>query len=280
MVMPIRVAAVSFLNTRPLIHGLGENSSVIELTRALPSRLADLLDEGRADVALLPVVDTFRGRCGGILGSTGIACRGEVGSVKLFGVTPLPEVRTILADRGSHTSAALTRVLLRESIGTAPLMVETEPRPGHLPGEGEAILVIGDRCFEYERDLREKGLSKVWSRDLGQWWHEVTGLPFVFAVWAVARDFDPAQGAALAEILVSARDRGLDVLDDLAGEAAAEGRLGPGGEATAAAIVYYFRHNLLYRLGDEEERGMRRFHELCLRHGVIPEGPFPAVVRG
>lgn len=277
--MSFRIAAVSFLNTRPLIHGLTADSGV-ELTRALPSRLAGLLESGQADVALLPVVETFRGRCGGILTGTGIACRGDVGSVKLFGVTPLEEVRTVLADRGSRTSVALTQVLIKESAGIAPVFKETEPRPGHLPGKGEAILVIGDRCFKYERELREKGHDRVWSRDLGAWWSELTGLPFVFAIWAVAPGFDPVRAAELSEILTSARDRGLEALDELASEAAAEGRLGLGGEATAAAIVYYFRHNLLYRLGDEEEHGMRRFHELCLRHGVIPEGSFPAVVRG
>ena len=280
MAMLFRVAAVSFLNTRPLIHGLGDDASQVALTRALPSRLAGLLEAGEADVALLPVIETFRGRSGGILPGTGIACRGEVGSVKLFGVTPLDEVETILADRGSRASVALAEVLLRESTGGAPVFRETEPRPGQLPGEGEALLVIGDRCFEYERELRKMEQPGVWSRDLGQWWTEMTGLPFVFAVWAVASDFDPTRAADLARILTAARDRGLTSLDELAAEAAAEGRLGHGGEATAAAIVYYFRHNLLYRLGDEEELGMRRFHELCLRHGVIPEGSFPAVVRG
>jgi len=274
--MPFRIAAVSFLNTRPLIHGL-DGDPRVTVFRDLPSRLAARLESGEADVALLPVVEAFRGRSGGILPGTGIACRGEVASVKLFGRSPLEETATVRADRGSRTSVALTDILLRETLGRPVPFVEAEPRPDDPPAAGEAVLAIGDRCLACDRTLSG---PEFWSRDLGAWWEEATGLPFVFAVWAVRPGFDPGRAGELLAILTGARDRGLAALDEIAAEAAAEGLPGHGGEATADAIAYYLRHDLVLRLAEAEMRGLARFHELCVRYDLVPGGPFPAVLEG
>ncbi len=83
--MIYRIAAVSFLNTVPLIDWFERTGDErVALTRALPSRLGGMLSAGEADVALLPVVEIFRGAGAGMLAATGIACRGRVDSVKLF----------------------------------------------------------------------------------------------------------------------------------------------------------------------------------------------------
>lgn len=271
-----RIAAVSFLNTRPLIRGLDEDPSV-HLVLKMPSRLPGLLESGEADVALVPVVEVFRGRTGGIVPVSGIACRGAVDSVKLFGRGSLAEIKRVRADRGSRTSVALADVLLREQAGTTAEFRSAEPRVGDHPAGDEAVLVIGDRCFEYEKGLRGSG---VWVRDLGTWWHEFTGLPFVFAVWALRPGLEAGRIAELAALLAAARDRGLDALGEIAATASGEGLLGHGGEATAEAIDYYFRHDLTFELGEDEERGMRRFHEFCVLHGLVPDTPFPTVLRG
>lgn len=274
--MAYRIAAVSFLNTRPLIHGLAEDPRV-DLRVDLPSRLPALLEAGEADVALVPVVEIFRGCGAGILPGTGIACRGAVDSVKLFGRGPVEGIRTVRADRGSRTSVALADVLLREAAGVRAEFRSVEPRVGDLPGADEAVLVIGDRCFAYGRGVAD---AAVWSRDLGTWWHEFTGLPFVFAVWAVRAGLGDDQVAELASLLTAARDRGLAAVSAIARQAAAEGLLGHGGEATPEAIDYYFRHDLTLELGDREERGLRRFHDHCVRQELVPDAPFPPVLRG
>ena len=283
--MKFRVAAVSFLNTIPLIDSLMSDVDVpVALTRALPSRLAAMLESGTADVALVPVIEIFRGRAAGLVPGTGIACRGAVDSVKLFYRGPLSEMTQVKADRGSRSSVALLNILLREMHGIAADFRETEPVPGDLPSAGEGLLVIGDRCFEFDRFLRHESETGVQALDLGQAWWEFTGLPFVFATWAVSDDFlaraSQAEIAQLIDLLTAARDKGLSRLPELAGREAALGRLGHKGEATAAAVAYYFRESLQYRLGAEEMAGLARFHELCIKHGVVPDGPAPLILRG
>ena len=154
--MTVRIAAVSFLNTLPLVDwfsAAGDDS--VELSLALPSRLADQLTTGEADVALLPVVEVLRGRSAGFFPGTGIACRGRVDSVKLFTRDDLASLERVTVDRGSRTSVALLKILLAEQHGVSPEFTEAKPEPGRFPMPGEGVLVIGDRCFEFERALAD-----------------------------------------------------------------------------------------------------------------------------
>ncbi len=284
--MPYRLAAVSFLNTLPLIEWFAVTGDPrVTLERALPSRLPDILFGGGADAALLPTVEILRGGCG-LLGSTGIAGLGAVDSVKLFyrgDSGELGSLTRIAVDRGSRTSVALLRILLAEIAGARPEFHEIEPKPGQPLVPGEGVLVIGDRCFEFDRWRREHPAgAQVSALDLGQAWHDLTGLPFVFAAWAAAPGFPAVAGAGrvaeLSGLLTAAREYGLAHLDPLVAREAAAGRLGRNGEATAAALDYYFRHSLRFRLEAQELAGMRCFHELCVAHGLAPSSPGPFVL--
>ena len=281
--MVYRIAAVSFLNTIPLIDWFEQTGDErVAMSRALPSRLGGLLASGEADVALLPVVEIFRGASPGMLPGTGIACRGDVDSVKMFHHGDPVQLTSVVVDRGSRTSVALLRILLQEQFGIHPEFSEIEPRPGWRPAAGQGALIIGDRCFEYEKELRENGETDVTGYDLGGAWHQLTGLPFVFAAWAVAPGFPEKAGAEgireLTDLLTQARDYGLAHLDEIAIREAAAGRLGHRGEATTEALDYYFRHSLRYVLGKEEMAGLHRFHEFCVKHGVVPDGAAPSVI--
>ncbi len=275
--MTYSIATVAFLNSLPLVEWFGPGapgSDRADLSSDLPSRLPRRLADGSADVALVPAVEILRGCSAGVLGGTGIACLGPVDSVKLFHRGPVAGLRRVAVDRGSRTSVALLTVLLAEAHGIDPAMNEVEPVTGTVPGVGEAVLVIGDRCFAYDRWRREEGASAgVEALDLGQAWLDMTGLPFVFAAWAAAPGFPGRAGAAgvreLGDLLVTAREYGLARLPELAAREAARGSLGPGGEATPAALEYYFSHSLRYRLGEDELAGLRHFRDLCVKHGLV-----------
>lgn len=273
-----RIAAVSFLNTLPLIESLLQAPDPqVSVTRALPSLLAAELEAGRADAALLPVAEILRGCSGGLLlPAAGIACRGDVDSVRLFAVDEPSRLVRIRADRGSRSSVALLEVLLAERWGVRPDFAEAEPEPGRLPERGEGVLVIGDRCFAYEKAFRAETPAGGRIIDLGGAWYDLTGLPFVFAAWAVAPGFaGSGDCAALAALLNRALDQGIERLGAIAAREAAAGRLGPGGEATAEAITYYFEHSLHFRLGDDDLAGIERFRQLAIQHGVMPPGTPP-----
>lgn len=288
--MPFRIAAISYLNSQPLVDGLRERAAAdaaagragaFTLTYDVPSRLADLLYEDRADVALLPVIEYFRGTGAAMVPGMAIGTRGPVDSVKLFTRVAPAAIGRVLVDRGSRTSVALLRILLAELHGVRPDFHAAEVRVADLLRDEEAALVIGDRCFEAERRFRTEADDSVQIFDLGAAWAKLTGLPFVFATWVLGRGFDaaasPVDRAGLVRLLTDSRDAGLARLDDLAERAAAAGQLGPGGEANAATIRRYFRQSLLFTLGERELAGLLRFHELCVRHAICPPGRMPTL---
>src|SRR5829696_683190 len=118
--MGIRIGAVNYLNTKPLICDLEELAPQAELVLDVPSRLADRLAAGELDVALIPAIEYFRAGCYTVVPDVSIASRGPVLSVTLFSRVPWAEVRSVALDAGSRTSAALTQVLLSRRYGVSP----------------------------------------------------------------------------------------------------------------------------------------------------------------
>jgi chorismate dehydratase len=173
----LRVGVVSFLNARPLIDGL-ETDRDLQLLFDVPSRLADRLASGELDVALVPVIDVLRseGRLVRVSDAC-IGCDGETMTVRVFSQIPPHRMARLWCDPDSHTSIELARVLWREVYGVE---LSLEPLRREQPLDGlEAVLLIGDKVV----DPRRAGFA--YEVDLGGAWRSHTGLPFVFAVWAV-----------------------------------------------------------------------------------------------
>src|SRR5712692_9736191 len=142
MTRPIRVGAVNYLNTKPLIYELPLLAPEAELILDVPSRLADQLREGSLDVALIPVIEYFRAGSYSILPNIAIASRGPVMSVTLFSRLPWQEIRRIALDEGSRTSAVLAQILVRKRYGIRP---EIKSLPMDLSAEevdADAVLLI------------------------------------------------------------------------------------------------------------------------------------------
>src|SRR5205085_6110653 len=116
----MRIGAVSYLNTKPLVYRLAELAPQHELVFDLPSRLADDLAAGKLDVALIPSIEFFQNPSYTIVSDACIGCRGPVRSVKLVSRGPLKQIRTLALDEGSRTSVALVQILLRERYGISP----------------------------------------------------------------------------------------------------------------------------------------------------------------
>ena len=104
MDQPIRVGAVNYLNTKPLICDLHELAPEAELILDVPARLADRLAAGELDVALIPVIEYFRAGDYTVVPDISIATRGPVLSVTLFSRVP------IAAGRAGYPAAALAVV--------------------------------------------------------------------------------------------------------------------------------------------------------------------------
>lgn len=175
----IRVGAVSYLNTKPLIYGLahGDYRDSLELILDYPSRLAAMLEDNQLDLALLPVAAISRIPRASIISDYCIGCDGMVDSVSIFSQQPIEEIKTILLDYQSRTSVMLARILVKEywSLDVNWQLATGEDYLAKIQGD-TAGLVIGDRA------LRQKS-SSPFTYDLGLAWKQHTGLPFVFACW-------------------------------------------------------------------------------------------------
>jgi chorismate dehydratase len=252
----MRIGAVNYLNSKPLVYGLEHLAPGDRLLFDLPSRLADSLAAGRLDVALIPSVEFFRTPGYTILSDACVACCGPVRSVKLHFRVPPQNVTRIALDEGSRTSAALAQILLQELAGVTP---KREPLPigsGINDTSADAVLLIGDRAMQ----PADGSFVEIW--DLGEKWHEWTRLPFVFAMW-VARA--SVEVTALAATLAAARDQGVAHLAEIA--ASESPPLG----LSADSALSYFRDNLHFTLGDPELQGLRRFFDLCVERDFVPK---------
>src|SRR3990170_2355620 len=183
-----RLGVVSFLNAKPLIEGLDADGTV-ELVHDVPSRLAELLDAGTVDAALVPVIDLAQPhRDWQIVSDACIGCDGETLTVRVFSRVGPEFIRRLHVDGDSHTSVALATILWRELYGRR---LDILPFTGReTVDECEAVLLIGDKVVnntlvEYDTQT-----------DLGSAWRSLTTLPFVFAVWAAPRGVNVTDLAA------------------------------------------------------------------------------------
>lgn len=260
---PLRIGAVSYLNSKPLIEGLAEAAPEAELVLDYPSRLADALGRGELDVALVPSIVCLLAPHYEVVSDACVATRGPVMSVKLYARVPPGSIRTLALDDGSRTSAALARILLAERFGVHP---QLEPLPmgcSTRDTAADAVLLIGDRAMHPPAE----DFHTTW--DLGEEWLAWTGLPFVFALWAARTPSEFADDDALdglSRTLSAVRDRGVAQVERIARREAP--RVGIS-ERTAHE---YLTENLHFRLGPAEQSGLRLFHRLALELGLAPEG--------
>ncbi len=247
-----RLGVVSFLNAKPLIAGLDADGAV-ELIHDVPSRLAGLLDAGRVDAALVPVIDLAQPhRDWQVVSDACIGCDGETLTVRVFSRVAPEVVRRLHVDGDSHTSAALATIIWRELHGRR---LELIPFTGYeTVEECEAVLLIGDKVVN--NTLIEYDIET----DLGSAWKSLTSLPFVFAVWAAPRQLDVED---LALRLSRARDAGVESAELIAAD------FGPGLNWPVALAKRYLTKRLKFILGARQRKGMDRFLELARLHGLI-----------
>jgi chorismate dehydratase len=250
--MTFRIASVSFLNARPLIHGLDRDPQV-QLLLDVPSKLLDLLRTNQADVALLPVIDYQRLEHLTVIPAGGIGSNGTTLTVRIFSRVPTAQVKSLACDPDSHTSVALARVILARRHNLRPEFTDLA-RASDDPTQarlliGDKVVCDGPRGFPHQLDL-------------GDEWKSLTGLPFVFATW-MARS-DVADLPRLHDILVAAKSRGLAELDAIIRDHGL-----PRGWPAPLAKAYLTRH-LSFDVGERELTAVRLFHRLAAEEGIIP----------
>jgi chorismate dehydratase len=250
------LAASSYLNSAPIVRAFVEGSQARLCEIApdpSPSVCAQLLASGSVDGALIPSVEYQRIPGLAVARGVCVAARRAVRSVLLISRVPLDRVRSVALDEQSRTSAVLVRILLGRFRGVHPIYAQSPPDLGAMLAANDAALMIGDPAMVAETAGYEV-------HDLARLWRDVTGLPFVFAVWAVRPE--RVRGARLD--FVAAMREGVAAIPEIAASYSA--RLG----LDCEDLIEYLTENIHYELDAESLNGLSLFYRFAAEEGFVP----------
>ena len=267
-----RVGHIQFLNCLPIYYGLVRTGALLdfELTKDTPDRLSEALIRGDLDIGPISLVEFLRHADELLLlPDIAVGSDGPVLSVNLVSQRPLDELdgRRVALGSTSRTSVLLARMLLAERYAVAPDYYVCPPDLGAMMLEADAAVLIGDAALRATYEGPDLGLTVT---DLGAAWREWSGLPMVFAVWAVRRGFaerHPGQVKDVHEAFLRSRDLCLTQIEEVAAGAARWEVFDP------ATLATYFRR-LDFSLGARQLGGLRAFAGKAAAAGEVP--PLPA----
>lgn len=236
----IKVGAVSYLNTKPLLYGISRLpvKDRIELITDYPANIAARLLDGSIDVGLVPVAIIPRLTESHIITDFCIGAEGPVVSVALFSETPIENIKKVLLDYQSRTSVNLARVLLKYYWKKEVAFLDaSEGYQDQIKGDTAGV-VIGDRAFTQR-------LKSPYIYDLAEAWQAFTGLPFVFAAWVANKvlpedfisEFNQANAYGLCRLDEVIRENPYDKYD----------------------LYTYYTKNINYALSSTKKLGLEKF---------------------
>jgi chorismate dehydratase len=236
----IKVAAVSYLNTKPLLYGI-ERSPVmndIELIVNYPSELAKSLQDGSIDMALLPVA-AMPGIAGAhIVSDYGIASDGNVASVAIFSQVPMEEITAVYLDYQSRSSVRLAQLLLEKHWKKEVIFKPAPENYIEYINGTNAGVIIGDRALKQLDNFE-------YIYDLATAWKEFTGLDFIFAAWIANKELP----AGFLKAFNEANAVGLQHIDEVVAE----------NPFPYYSLKKYYTENIKFYLDDEKKKGLNKF---------------------
>jgi chorismate dehydratase len=267
-----RVGHIQFLNCLPIYWGLMRSGALldVDLHKDTPERLSADLVAGDLDIGPITLVEFLRHADELLLlPDLAVGSDGPVLSVNLISTRPPAELdgRPVALGSTSRTGVMLAQMLLSERYGAEPEYFRCPPDLSQMLMEADAGVLIGDPALRAMYEAPSRGLQVI---DLAEAWKEWTGLPMVFAVWAVRKDFASAHPGLVKDVheaFQRSRDLCLGELDEVAESAA---RWEP---FDAATLATYFRA-LDFSLGERQIAGVREFARRAANRGEVP--PLPA----
>jgi len=257
-----RISASSYSNTAPLIWSFlyGSNHGKVELILDnAPARSAELLEQDRVDVALVPVIAYQTLSDVKLVPNVCVGAKQRVRSVCL--VThgmDLGDARTVALDASSRTSVALVKIIFREFLSREPEFSPAQPNVEQMLAHADAALIIGDPALAISNSRSRISNNDLRVFDLAELWRRHTGLGFVFAMWM-------SRHKQLDIDFAAARDEGIANADSIAASYAANLPL------SQAEIRDYLIGNIAYEPDDSMLGGMQLYFELAYKHKLIDE---------
>jgi len=268
-----KISIVKYLNAVPLAWGIfeGPQKNDYDPTLSTPAECADQLAKASVDIGLIPSIEFQRIKGSRIVPGPAVASFYQVRSVILVSMVPLWRVKTVACDSGSRTSVALTKIIFDEFYHIHPDFRPAEPNLPSMLAQNDAALLIGDNALKFmEQNERpnlqsQKPLLRLGSEplevfDLAERWRFLTGLPFVFAFWAVREGF---RDASVVDTLKASRDFGVTSIPIIAQKYADLLQI------PKEFVQYYLERNVHYYMDQSCLESLQLFYEKAARVGAI-----------
>jgi len=268
-----KISIVKYLNAVPLAWGIleGPQKQAFQPVLSTPAECADQLAAGSVDIGLIPSIEFQRIKGTRIVPGPAVASTHRVRSVILVSVMPLWKVKTVAYDKGSRTSVALSKIIFNDFYHTHPDFRPAEPDLARMLAESDAALLIGDRALKFMEDnerpeaAKQKPLLRLGAEplhvfDLAERWRFLTGLPFVFAFWAVREGF---KDAGVVDVLKQSRDYGVAHTSVIAEKYSAELQI------KKEFIQEYLERNVHYYMDRTCVEALELFYEKAAKVGAI-----------
>jgi len=260
----MRISAISYLNTAPLMWAFehGRTGDAFEISYTIPSLCARQLQNGKADIGIIPSAAYASIPGLSILPGVAIASKQAVRSILLVSPKPMDEVHTVALDSSSLTSVALTRILFEKYWGGPREFSSLPPNLDSMLSGSDAALLIGDPALQVDR-------SRYYTWDLAEEWIRLTGKPFVFAFWAVRDEAIRDSTLDLASIFQKSRDHGIepDNLRRITELWSAKLQL------PKQDLYEYLASNIFYYLDESCLEGLRLFYRYAHECNALPVTP-------
>jgi len=265
-----RVGHIQFINCFPLFYGLIEKKFLLEvdLIKGNPTDLNRMLKDNLLDLAPISSIAYARNyRDYVLMPDISVSADGEVKSIYLFSKVPIQDLhgKKIALTNISATSQALLRIIMTKHHKVIPEYFSSAPELGAMLLEAEAALLIGDDALraKYNAD------GRLFVYDLGQEWKEYTGLPMVFAVWAIRKEFasaSPEQVRIIHETFKDSMQLSLNNIQAVAAKAA------QWEEFPAQYLVDYF-NSLRFDFDAHQQEGLAEYYRQAEEMGLIEAAP-------
>ncbi len=263
----VQIGKISYINASPVYYGLdhGLQPTWLQMVPDVPAVLNRKIMTG--EIQISPISAAFYAmnhRDLLLLPDLSISCNGRVLSVILASRYPLEDLegKTVLFSKESASAASFLKMIFRKKKITPEYLVGEVTGIQAIPDQVDAVLVIGDTALVQPWHLGFRHCI-----DLGLFWHDMTGLPFVFAVWVVRKAFAreyPETVQAVHELLLASKDKGYRHLDQVIDAGAR--KLG-----LEQSIIKQYFDLLLCDLDEQKVRAMALFFDSLLDQGILSE---------
>lgn len=264
---PVNLGRIVYMNVAPVYYGIdnGLKPDWLNIASAPPSILNEMMEKEELDISPVSSVAYAKHQDEWLLlPDLSISCHGRVMSVILVSKMPLEKLdnkKVIITDKSAAAAELIKLLFLTKKVKPVFEIMPIQC-PDEIKKHAEAALIIGDKALKEKWHVHFDHIY-----DLGQMWLELTGLPFVFALWAVRKSFAdkrPDTVSSIIKIFGLSKEQGKKNLETIA--AKASGILG-----IDIDICRKYYELLNYNLDPLQLKGLRTFFEKLYQEKILPQ---------